>query len=170
MKFLADSMLGSLAKKLRLLGIDTVYASDADDGELRYLVRSRAMILLTKDRSLARSLGDQALLVEGTDVRSEFLSVARKLPVLSLNIDPFSRCLQCNEALVGMTPAQVRGKVPPYVLRSQKHFSGCPACGKVFWQGTHSEGMKREVEWMESVLGSSGPGNASDAGTRGRRE
>ena len=53
-------MLGSLAKKLRMLGIDTAYLSDAPDAQLKYVVRSEGRILLTRDASLAKQLGEKA--------------------------------------------------------------------------------------------------------------
>ena len=151
-RFIADTMLGSLAKKLRLLGIDAAYISDPDDSELKYLVRSQARILLTRDLNLSRSMGDLAWPVTGKDVREEFLSVAEKLKPFSDLLLPFSRCLDCNDPLQSMELSEAEGKVPPFIFQSQKNFTYCPSCGKVFWKGTHSEGMEEEVRWMRGVL------------------
>jgi uncharacterized protein with PIN domain len=145
-------MLGSLARKLRLLGIDTAYIRDADDGELKYLVRSQDRILLTRDVNLSRILGDHAWLVTGIDIREEFLSIADRLGPLWDQVDPFSRCLICNDLLLSIEPSEAYGKVPPYIYQSRKTFLRCPSCGKVFWEGTHSGRMGEEVEWMEKVL------------------
>ena len=152
LRFVADSMLGSLAKKLRLLGIDTAYISDADDSELKYLVRSQSRILLTRDMNLSRNLGGLAWQVSGKDVREEFLSITKKLSAVGCQPDPFSRCLECNDELITLESSNVRDKVPPYVLESRHSFHGCPSCGRVYWEGTHSERMEEEVEWMEKVL------------------
>ena len=156
LKFLADTMLGSLAKKLRLLGIDTAYISDPDDSELKYLVRSQGRILLTRDLNLFKEMGDLGWSVTGKDVREEFLSVAEKLKPFSDLLVPFSRCLDCNDLLQSMELSEAEGKVPPFIFQSQKNFTHCPSCGKVFWKGTHSERMEVEVGWMRGILQGAG--------------
>ena len=156
LKFLADTMLGSLAKKLRLLGIDTVYISDPDNSELKYLVRSQTRILLTRNLNLSRSMGDLAWPVTGKDVREEFLSIAERMRFFSELLVPFSRCLDCNELLQSIEFPEAEGKVPPYIFMSNKPFSRCPSCRKVFWEGTHSKRMKEEVQWMKSQLQGTG--------------
>ena len=152
LKFLADSMLGSLARKLRLLGIDTAYLSDPDNSELKYIVRSQTRILLTRNLNLSRSMGDLAWSVTGKDVREEFLSIAEKLKPFSDLLVPFSLCLDCNDPLQSMELSEAQGRVPPFILQSQNFFSHCPSCEKFFWEGTHKGRMEKEVEWMEGVL------------------
>jgi uncharacterized protein with PIN domain len=152
LKFLADTMLGTLAGKLRLLGLDTAYISDAQDSELKYLVRSQGRILLTRSVCLSRRMGDMVCLVSGGDAREEFLSIAERLVSFSDQFEPFSRCLRCNDLLLLMEASQAKGKVPPYIYQSKKTFSRCPSCEKVFWKGTHSERMEKEVEWMKDVI------------------
>jgi uncharacterized protein with PIN domain len=151
-KFIADAMLGTLAKRLRLLGIDTVYLNDAHNGELKYLTRSQDRILLTRDVNLAGVLGDHAWLVTGRGVREEFLSITERLAPFGDKIIPFSRCLDCNEPLTTIQASETGGKVPPYILSSKTHFSRCSSCGKVFWEGTHRKRMVEEVKWMREQL------------------
>jgi uncharacterized protein with PIN domain len=151
-KFIADAMLGTLAKRLRLLGIDTVYLNDAHNGELKYLTRSQDRILLTRDVNLAGVLGDHAWLVTGRGVREELLSITERLAPFGDKIIPFSRCLDCNEPLTTIQASETGGKVPPYILSSKTHFSRCSSCGKVFWEGTHRKRMVEEVKWMREQL------------------
>jgi uncharacterized protein with PIN domain len=150
--FIADSMLGTMARRLRMLGIDTLYLRDAQDSELKYLVRSQDRILLTRDVSLARELNDKAWLVTGTGVRQEFFSIASRLALFSSQVSPFSRCLDCNSRLEHVDRSDVQDKVPPYVLKTYGTFFHCPDCEKVFWEGTHGENMSEEIEWMEKQL------------------
>ena len=155
-RFIADTMLGSLVKKLRLLGVDTTYVSDADDSQLKYLVRNQNRILLTRNIDLSRSLDDHAWPVTGKDVREEFLSIAKRLSAIGCQPDPFSRCLECNDELVPLDSARVIDKVPPYVLETRDAFLGCPFCERVYWKGTHRERMGKEVRWMRKVLQGAG--------------
>ena len=147
-------MLGSLARKLRLLGFDTVYVKDAADSELKYMVRSQGRILLTRDIRLAKSLGDLAWPVKDGNVREEFISIAGMLADTALHPAPFSRCLDCNGLLQSIEPTDAQGIVPPYIYQAKKIFSRCSSCGKIFWEGTHRKRMEEEVAWMrEKIVG-----------------
>ena len=145
-------MLGSLSKKLRMLGIDTAYAWDAKDGKIKYLVRSQGRILLSRNARLVAQLGGRAWLVTGADTREEFVSVAPALAAAGCRSAPMSRCLSCNDPLVPIDPASARDKVPPHVLEKGVDLVSCPACGKVYWQGSHADRMQGEIEWMKEQL------------------
>ena len=49
MKFLADGMLGKLARWLRMLGQDVIYSTQLNDNELLGLAKAECRVLLTKD-------------------------------------------------------------------------------------------------------------------------
>ena len=51
--FIADAMLGKIAKKLRILGFDTIYiSSSTNDREILDLLIHTKRILLTSDKEL----------------------------------------------------------------------------------------------------------------------
>ena len=50
MKFIADVMLGRLAKKLRLLGFDVLYDRTFNDNEIIRLSLEQERVILTRDR------------------------------------------------------------------------------------------------------------------------
>ena len=52
MKFVADCMLGKLAKWLRILGFDVLFFSKAADKDLVDLSRREDRVLLTRDTGL----------------------------------------------------------------------------------------------------------------------
>ncbi len=55
MKFLADNMLGSLARWLRFLGFDTAYPDVLTDKDLKELARQENRVLLTRDKELSKA-------------------------------------------------------------------------------------------------------------------
>ncbi|HDN80063.1 MAG TPA: hypothetical protein ENG33_06340, partial [Chloroflexi bacterium] len=116
MKFLADSMLGSLAKWLRILGYDTLYFPNMEDSELARLAMKEGRVLLTRDQELARRKGLKALLIKSEKLQEQITQVFRELNLEKKN--PFSRCPVCNTPLQPVDKEAVRGRVPAYVFET----------------------------------------------------
>ena len=146
-RFLADSMLGKLARWLRVLGYDAAYERAMDDAALVERAREEGRVLLTRDRGLLkRRRLRSGVLVDHDDPMEQLGQLARQF---GLSLDPgrlFHRCLECNVMMDPVEPEAIREEVPPYVFRTQKRFARCPACGKVFWAATHVDGMRRALE------------------------
>ncbi|MBM3308327.1 MAG: NTPase [Candidatus Eisenbacteria bacterium] len=162
--FVADAMLGRLAKTLRMLGYDAAYAAHAPDEEIRLAALRDGRVILTRDREIAATrLPVRVVLVEGDRVADQLRFVAREL---GLSPDPagfFSRCLRCNVPVTEAHADEMGGLVPPYVLATQSRFARCPSCGRVYWAATH---VARARAWLRSVLGERGGG----AGVATRRK
>ncbi len=140
-RFVVDSMLGRLARWLRAMGYDTLYLRHARDGDLVQIARNEGRRLLTRDGRLARSAADEAHLI-----RAEWLEAQLEEVVAAFGLDPeadpLSRCLECNHLLTPLERGELRGRVPPHILASHRKFSGCPACGRVYWEGSHAQRMR----------------------------
>jgi uncharacterized protein with PIN domain len=146
-RFLADEMLGRLARWLRILGYDTTYLSPADDNDLVRVARAEGRILLTRDTELARRRGLRAILIESERVEEQ---VRQVLDALDLTTEgSFSRCPICNIPLEELNKAAVADHVPPYILRTQERFSRCPNCGRIYWRGTHWARMRERIEVLK---------------------
>jgi uncharacterized protein with PIN domain len=146
MKFAADRMLGKLAKWLRMLGYDTVYSrSLADDAFLE--LASEGRILLSRNTRLVGKMDpDRLIFVEANDPKAQLQSVVR---LLELKPDPdkfFSRCTVCNELLDPVESREVFGKVPDHIWTEHNTFSECKACGKVYWEGSHIERSRLDIQ------------------------
>lgn len=144
MKFIADSMLGSLAKWLRILGYDTLYFPNLDDDELAYRAMAEDRVLLTRDQELARRRGIKALLIKSASLEEQILQVFKELKLETNNC--FSRCPVCNEPLKSVEKGSVREKVPLYVFQTYEQFSLCPGCHRVYWRGSHWQRMKELLD------------------------
>lgn len=150
MKFLADSMLGRLAKWLRILGYDTLYFSSLEDNNLVRIARAEGRIILTRDREMVRRRGIDSLLIESDDFREQICQALRHF---DLNLDSsFSRCSVCNSPLQRVAKGAVRERVPPYVFQTQERFSLCPRCGKIYWQGTHWQRIRERLKGLEEEM------------------
>ncbi len=146
MKFIADGMLGKLARWLRLAGHDVAYIGDVkvppdeQDAALTELARLEGRALLTSDLALhrrARKAGAKSMFIEGNDVVSQLAELSRKIG-RRIEIAPEnSRCPACNGSLKATGKSDVEGIVPINVLKAQREFWRCVKCGKVYWHGRH---------------------------------
>jgi len=86
------------------------------------------------DEGLKVSLKD-GLLIEAENVEAQLAQVVRACGLTSQRL--FTRCLVCNALLEEIAKSAVADLVPPYVYRTQAQFRHCPACGRIYWRGTH---------------------------------
>ena len=135
-RFVADGHLGRLARLLRLLGLDTVYDTAADDEALALTASRDDRALLTRDVGLLkRRAVVHGYFVRNTGARQQMLEVIRRYKPLPLR--PFSRCLACNTPLREASSAEVQERLPPRTREHFERFQVCDACGRVYWQGSH---------------------------------
>jgi uncharacterized protein with PIN domain len=148
-RLLADAMLGSLARWLRVLGLDTAYDPALDDAALvEKAVRERRVILTRDARLVARRRARNHLFIRSGRVEEQ---VRQVLGDLGIGIRPgelFGRCLRCNVPLENIAAEEARRRVPPFVARTQDRFRGCPRCGRLFWRATHVERMRDRLRAM----------------------
>jgi len=161
--FVADAMLGTLAKWLRILGYDTFFDPALDDHQLVRVARSQDRVLLTRDRELARRRGVRVLLVTSEKLDEQ---IAQVLADLDLESDrTFSRCPVCNEPLLEMDREAARSRVPAYVARTHERFRACPSCQRVYWRGTHWQRMENKVSALRQSDSRSEAGSVSEQQT-----
>jgi len=147
LRFVADAMLGRLARWLRILGYDTLYNAAWDDPYLVRLARAEGRVLLTRDTGLARRRGVRVLLVEGEMLDEQIAHLRRVLGIAARAA--YSRCPVCNGELRPVSKEIMRGRVPPYVFATQQVFRVCPDCGRAYWRGTHWERMREVLAGWE---------------------
>ncbi|WP_210505799.1 Mut7-C RNAse domain-containing protein [Naasia sp. SYSU D00057] len=143
-RFLLDVHLAALARRMRLLGIDTAYEPDADDGRLADWAAREQRVLLTRDVALlSRAVVPDGALLVHDDVADQLDDVLdRFAPALA----PWTRCLVCGEALGAVAAEDVASEVEPGTLRTYRDFARCTGCGRVYWRGAHSRRLEGIVE------------------------
>jgi uncharacterized protein with PIN domain len=135
-RFLADTMLGRLATWLRILGYDVEYVR-GEDTALIEQARETGRILLTRDTGIVRRRRlPPHLFVHGDHVSEQLRQV-----IHAFHLTPAGpsarRCSRCNALVEPRTKVEVFGRVPEFVWSHQDAFWGCPACGRIYWAGSH---------------------------------
>jgi uncharacterized protein with PIN domain len=147
-RFIADAMLGKLAKWLRVLGVDVLYEPQVSDPQLLHWARREGRVLLTRDRGLVhRRRLPRYLLIESDYYHEQVRQVVQTF-ALHRTFQVFTRCLRCNTPLCGVAKPAVAERVPPYVYATQAAFKYCRRCDQVYWGGTHRENMLRQLQAM----------------------
>ena|ERR1700690_2628394 len=137
MKFIADVMLGRLAKRMRLLGLDVLYNRTLNDNEIIRLSLEQDRVILTRDKALGdRPLAENHLFINSDLVQEQIDQVLSSFPLGTL-LDPFSRCSECNDPLDRITREEAQDLVPHHVYENKYIFLRCPKCKRTYWQGTH---------------------------------
>lgn len=138
MRFIADAMLGKLAKWLRILGYDTVYYGGGDDLGLIQAAAAEDRFILTRDTRLVKRLArDGHLFIRDNDPMAQLAQVVSELGLDASGAGFLTRCTVCNGTLDSVDKAEVRGLVPEYTYSDANVFLRCPSCGRLYWEGTH---------------------------------
>ena len=144
-RFVADSMLGRLAKWLRVLGYDTVYLPRYEGGELDRFVREGRR-LLSRHRQVVEQYGD-SMFIASDHVGEQLAEVKEKAPLSPEGACCFTRCLRCNRLLEEADRVEARENVPEYVFyQDMMEIRTCPSCGRFFWPGSHRKRMEEQLK------------------------
>ncbi|MFF4925352.1 Mut7-C RNAse domain-containing protein [Kitasatospora sp. NPDC001261] len=159
-RFLLDVHLGTLARRLRLLGVDAAY-ENPDIGDAALAARSAAeqRIMLSRDRGLLRrrELWAGAYVYSHRPAEQLRDVLSRFAPPLT----PWSRCTACNGRLHPATKTSVREQLRDGTERSYDAFAQCEDCGQAYWRGAHHARLEAIV--AEAVR-DFGPGRADGPG------
>jgi uncharacterized protein with PIN domain len=148
---LLDVGLGTLARRLRLLGLDTAWSNDADDAALVAQAVAEDRVLLTQDRGLLmrRALPHGAL-VRGSGADEQLADVLdRFAPALA----PLTRCTVCNGVLAAVPKEEVADRLQPGTRRTVEEFSRCTRCGRVYWRGAHARRIDALLQRARDGIG-----------------
>ena len=154
--FVLDVHLGTLARRLRLVGVDAAYLNDADDDALIEQANSDRRVLLTQDRGLLRRralwLGAY---VRGARPDDQFQDVLDRFkPPLA----PWTRCPACNGPLSPIAKTAVASALPPGTRRTYQTFSGCRNCGQLYWHGAHGKRLEQIIDSAVRAVSTSASG------------
>ncbi|MEU8970820.1 Mut7-C RNAse domain-containing protein [Streptomyces monashensis] len=145
LRFLLDVHLGALARRLRLLGVDTAYES-TDIGDPALATRSAAekRVMLSRDRGLLRRRELWAgAFVYSTRPDDQLHDI---LDRFAPDLRPWTRCTACNGLLKQATKDELADRLESGTQRSYDVFAQCTSCGRAYWKGAHHDQLEAIVE------------------------
>jgi uncharacterized protein len=157
--FFADSMHGSLARKLRIFGIDTAYSNSISDNQLLMECGNQRRILLTSDKELfKRALNKQigSVHLNGHSDKENMIKILGECNVSEILFDSaFARCPTCNLVLEKKEKGEINDSnnlIPPKSYFLYSHFYRCSRCRKIYWEGSHKPALISLAASVNQVL------------------
>lgn len=152
-RFIVDTNVGHLVRKLRMLGYDTLFINPVEDAALLQTADREGRVVISGDRRLFERRSIRSGRVKGflidTD-QDHTIQLLRIVRIFRLRgRASFIRCLECNTLLNPKSREEAWGKVPPYVYETIAQYSDCPRCDQFFWRGEHVKRMRALIEKLE---------------------
>jgi uncharacterized protein len=147
-RFIVDVNLGKLAKKLRLLGFDTLFRNDFEDDEIVEISLREKRIILTRDRGIMKKNAvTHGYWLRNDDPGKQLMEVIGRLQ-LQGQFRPFSRCSNCNGELAEADKESLKDRLHDDTLSYYHEFWECRGCGKIYWEGSH---FSRILDWLDDI-------------------
>lgn len=147
MKFFCDQMLSGMGRWLRAAGYDTLIA---DPGESDRSIWEKAQhddrYLLTRDRHFIEigHNSEKVVLLVSNALEDCVRELNGKFDINWVK-NPFSRCLICNQELISASNADAQN-APEDVKKSGLPIYKCAVCNKIYWQGSHTDRMLKNLQ------------------------
>ncbi|MFX0035645.1 MAG: DUF5615 family PIN-like protein [Candidatus Hermodarchaeota archaeon] len=158
MRFLVDSMLGNLARFLRIFGFDTIYANDlisyykmdpVPDEKLVDYAKKNKRIIITKDYPLYNKYKDDTIFLKGEGIYNYLNQLNNNFGLIfKFNIKK-ARCSICNSNLNRvLSKSSIKDFVLEDTYNNYDEFYQCTNlnCKKVYWQGSHIEDIEEKLD------------------------
>jgi len=88
--------------------------------------------------------------IRTTRPRDQFIEVLRRFGPLDLQ--PFARCLRCNDLLREVPKSAIDGVLLPRTRQDFDEFEMCRGCGRVYWKGSHWKRLKHAIDALREEL------------------
>jgi uncharacterized protein len=151
-RFVVDTMLGKLAKWLRILGFDTRYEALRSREQIE-VYEAQGFFLITRNRRWSGKA--RTICLSANESLEQLREIIALVPLTPKEIRLLQRCVRCNELLEKTPREQALGSVPDYIFETHASFYQCPECRRLFWPGSHPERimerLRQELGWTMTV-------------------
>jgi uncharacterized protein with PIN domain len=137
-----------------MMGFDSSLFDHPDDWDMIRTALAEDRIILTRDtqvmkRRIITTGKVRALFITDDDPEKQIQQVIDSLE-LDCDMHPFTLCLECNQPLTPRLPDEVKDRVPPYVFQTQHEYVECLCCHRIYWRGTHWQGMRQQLARLKN--------------------
>ena len=137
---------GALARKLRMLGFDTLYRNDYDDAEIVDISVNENRTILTHDRGiLMHRIVSHGYWIRSMDVDQQLPEVLKHFQLYS-KVRAFHRCIACNGLLEKADKEMIKERLQPKTNCFFDEFFVCVDCDQIYWKGSHYYRMKDYIQ------------------------
>ena len=151
MKFIVTKEVGKLSRWLRILGFDTDYFRSDNIGTLILIALREDRIIITRRKEKINNLEKKTVVVNSNKLEEQLAEVVNKLGLAIDEEKMFSRCTVCNSPLAEAEKESIKEFIPEHVYKTQNLFMHCPACKKIYWQGSHWGNVKKVVAQIKDL-------------------
>ena len=154
--FLVDSMLGNIARKLRLLGFNSKYFSTIKKEQFLIIAKNENRVVVTKDHHLASICNKQnipTIELLNTNETDQIIEICKKLNIskCKINMDD-TRCTLCNGVIESVEKKKILDVIPMKVVQNIEYFWMCNSCNKIYWKGTHIRNLQKFIGGINEKL------------------
>ncbi|NIR50394.1 Mut7-C ubiquitin/RNAse domain-containing protein [candidate division KSB1 bacterium] len=147
-KFILDVHLGKLARRLRMLGFDTVYRNDFEDAEIVEKAVNEQRIILTRDQGILKNKAvTHGYWLRSTDPDVQVREVLTRFDLFS-QVKPFARCMVCNGEIEETDKNSIKDRIPSKTASFYDEFYICTDCNKIYWKGSHHDNMNDYLDQL----------------------
>jgi len=150
-------MLGTIARKLRIWGFDTLYIKHIGDEKILEKGKNENRIILTKDKVFFQKILRENCRVIFFDSKNtevdNLLKIFTLCKINRISFDLFnSRCALCNSKLKRISIKQSYMNIPEKVKKSTSIIYNCENCKKLYWEGSHIKNIQKLVLGINNML------------------
>lgn len=162
-------MLKKMGKFLRIMGIDTIIATniDSDEAIIQQALKENR-ILITMDKLMFQritKLSNKATLIDTSNLEAQIVQFFKKNR-LQLTIedisDPVSfnsRCSTCNSPIKPIPKVKIVNRIPKETYATFNQFWICinELCEKIYWRGSHWKNIEGTINRIKLKLSNDFP-------------
>jgi uncharacterized protein with PIN domain len=151
--FVADRMLGKLARYMRLMGYDVKYPPPCSDAKLLVDTQKERRVLLTRDTGFAKCKATLHANPKVLELASPMVltQVRQLLEEGFITHIRAARCPACNASLEIININEGRHLLPCFIITTQTSLRYCPCCNIILWEGTHWEHFITEISHILQI-------------------